>query len=268
LSQRAKTWGESFAANASVQAGAAANICVSRLRELGGNAKAWISFRTEAADTRRWAAKLLMAGGTVLLIYVGLQYYTMFSGQRQLANEFEQQQKHPSTIVASENRNEVVAANDNPLDDGLTRLSIPKIDLDAIVVEGTTSKDLLLGPGHIEYTPEPGSSGNVGISAHRDTFFRHIYELQRGDIIDVQRGGKTYRYEVTGKKIVEPSDVSVLGQTTDARLTLVTCYPTYYIGPAPERLVVFSKLASNSAETHERPLAKPTAATATATSAK
>ena len=89
----------------------------------------------------------------------------------------------------------------------------------------------------------PGELGNAVITAHRDTFFRHIYELNKGDEITVLRNGQTFRFAVTGKKVVKPDDVSVLRPTPDAQLTLITCYPTYYIGPAPERLVVFSKLA-------------------------
>ena len=89
----------------------------------------------------------------------------------------------------------------------------------------------------------PGSIGNAVITAHRDTFFRHIFELSQGDEIVIHRGGQVYHFQVTGKKVVKPEDVSVLKPTSDAELTLITCYPTYYIGPAPERLVVFSKLA-------------------------
>lgn len=125
----------------------------------------------------------------------------------------------------------------------MVRLVIPKIDLTSFVVEGTTHKALLLGPGHMTKTAEPGAIGNSVITGHRDTFFRHIYELQKGDQLFVERGGKRFVYEVTGKKIVEPSDMSVVRPTEDAQVTLITCYPTYFIGPAPKRLVVFSKLA-------------------------
>ena len=146
------------------------------------------------------------------------------------------------------------AAKVTSLDDGLTRISIPKINLTAVVVEGVSRKQLMLGPGHIKETPAPGEAGNSVISAHRDTFFRHIYELNKGDVITVERNGASYNYEVTGKKVTNPNDVSVLKQTTDPRLTLITCYPTYYVGPAPERLVVFSKRIDRpEAEAHADP---------------
>ncbi|MFB3917962.1 MAG: class D sortase [Terriglobales bacterium] len=179
---------------------------------------------------------LLMAFGVGLLVYVAIQYGQMYFGQRRLAREWQRQQGR-----SAESRD--AKATDYAIpDDGLTRLSIPKINLQAVVVEGTTPKALLLGPGHLPDTPEPGLPGNSVISGHRDTFFRHVHELEKGDMVTVQREGKVYNYEVTEKKIVGPDDIWVLRPTRESRLTLITCYPTYYVGPAPERLVVFSKL--------------------------
>lgn len=182
----------------------------------------------------RFLPFILMSVGATLLFYVGVQYWTMYSEQQRLAREWEEQQvkrQVPGVEFA---------------DDGLTRMSIPKIKLNAVVVEGTSHKALLRGPGHVENTPAPGENGNSVVTAHRDTFFRRIYELSKGDLITVQRNGKAFNYEVTGKKIVDPSDISVLKNSKDPRLTLITCYPTYYIGPAPERLVVFTKMAEES----------------------
>jgi len=181
---------------------------------------------------------ILMVVGVILLVYVGVQYGQMYWAQRDLERRWAAQQ----TI-----------GNDQPksaalkMDDGLMRLSIPKIDLAAVVVEGTSHRSLLLGPGHMKETPAPGQAGNAVITGHRDTFFRHIYELQKGDEILVQRSGKTFKYEVTSKRIVQPDDMSVLKPSQESRLTLITCYPTYYIGPAPERLVVISKLKEGEA---------------------
>jgi LPXTG-site transpeptidase (sortase) family protein len=171
----------------------------------------------------------LMVLGASILFYVCTQYWTMYSGQRHLAQEWEQQQMA------------IDSGTMKPPQDGLTRIFVPKIDLDAVVVEGTSQSALLRGPGHLEDTPAPGDSGNSVISAHRDTFFRRIYELKKGDVVRIERNGRSYVYEVTGKKIVQPTDLSVIKPTTDPRLTLITCYPTYFIGPAPERLVVFAK---------------------------
>jgi sortase A len=176
--------------------------------------------------------------GTGVLGYVGSEYWAMYHEQKVLQREWQEQQRNITST-----RTNVKAVQQ---DDGLTRVSIPKINLDVIVVEGTNHRALRVGPGHLKTTPAPGEVGNSVISAHRDTFFRHIYELVKGDEIQVRRGGRTFTFQVTGKKIVEPSDVSVLKNSPDARLTLITCYPTYYIGPAPQRLIVFSKLVGDS----------------------
>ena len=191
---------------------------------------------------RHWPVFLIVLG-IGLLLYVGSEYATTYLEQRRLAREWQTQQQHLKEEVASPKSEPRVA------DDGLTRLSIPKINLDAIVVEGTSYKKLKLGPGRMLDTAVPGTVGNSVITAHRDTFFRHIYELKQGDEIVVQRSGKKFRYEVTGKKVVDPTDLSVTRQSGDKRLTLITCYPTYYIGPAPERLVVFSKMADEQEST-------------------
>lgn len=185
-----------------------------------------------------------------MLIYVGSEYATTYLEQRRLARQWQEQQERLESQPKQTSSNEPAVA-----DNGLMRLSIPKINLDAFVVEGTTYKKLKLGPGRMVDTALPGDVGNSVITAHRDTFFRHIYELKKGDEIVVQRSGKKFRYEVTGKKIVDPADMSVTKQSKDKRLTLITCYPTYYIGPAPERLVVFSKLADDNQDSQAAPRA-------------
>jgi sortase A len=194
---------------------------------------------------RLWPSLLIVAG-VALLIYVGSQYATMYAAQRRLTQQWQQQNLQlpiqPAGLVTT-----------------LTRLTVPAIKLDAVVVEGVNRKDLLMGPGHLPDTPEPGQAGNAVISAHRDTFFRHIHELKKGDYIVVQRAGRQFRYEVTGKKILQPDDVWVTKATPDSQLTLLTCYPTYYIGPAPERLAVFSKLVDASRGGDSAAQAKPVA---------
>jgi sortase A len=193
--------------------------------------------KLRALIARQRLSAILMVIGVAILGYVGSEYWAMYHEQKTLQREWVEQQQ----------KGAISTANVNALrDDGLTRVSIPKIDLDVIVVEGTNHRALRIGPGHLKSTPAPGELGNSVISAHRDTFFRHIYELRKGDQIQVRRGGRMYTFQVTGKKIVEPDDISVLKNTPDAQLTLITCYPTYYIGPAPQRLIVFSKLVGDS----------------------
>lgn len=185
---------------------------------------------------RSLLALALIVVGAIMLAYVAGQYWGMFHRQNQLARQWEQQ---------AAQLNVPGHARLSP-EDMLTRVVIPKINLDAIVVEGASRKDLSDGPGHMRETAMPGQPGNAVITAHRDTFFRHIYELNRGDEIIIRRAGQSFKYEVTSKKIVMPDDLSVIRQTNDPQLTLITCYPTYYIGPAPKRLVVFSRLVESS----------------------
>ncbi len=192
---------------------------------------------------RRNIPVLLVVVGAILLAYVCWSYGSMYLEQRKLAREWQQQQQVQATQQSD------TPVQQASYDDGLTKLSVPKINLDSVVVEGTTHHDLLLGPGHLKDTPVPGETGNAVISGHRDTFFRHLNDLVMGDEILVQRGGRTYHYKVTGKKVVQPTDLSVIAPTKDAEMTLITCYPTYYIGPAPKRLVVFSKLVDEPQQT-------------------
>jgi sortase A len=103
-----------------------------------------------------------------------------------------------------------------------------------------------LGPAHLSASAIPGSIGNAVIAGHRDTFFRHIHSLRYGDDIYVLRSGKRFHYVVRSRKIVEPTDLSVLKETKDGELTLITCYPTHAIGPAPHRLIIVAKLISGT----------------------
>jgi LPXTG-site transpeptidase (sortase) family protein len=186
--------------------------------------------RSHSQDIKqRWIPLLCILLGAGLLTYVVSQYVEMYRSQKNLAAQWTAQEG---------------PANGSAIDPTLTRLIIPKINLDSFVVEGTSHKALLRGPGRLKNSAEPGQSGNVIISAHRDTFFRHIFELGKGDQVRVEHAGKTAVYEVIEKKVVDPDDVEVLRQTKDPRLTLITCYPTYYIGPAPQRAVVIAKLVS------------------------
>jgi sortase A len=120
----------------------------------------------------------------------------------------------------------------------LAVLRVPRIGLEVPVLEGTDDATLDRGAGHIADTPEPGASGNVGIAGHRDGFFRVLKDVVAGDPIDLETLGGTRRYVVENVVIVSPSDVWVLDATPSDRLTLVTCFPFYYAGSAPQRYIV------------------------------
>jgi sortase A len=199
---------------------------------------------------RRVMSLVLVVIGVVLLGYVTGQYWGMYRSQKNLEAEWQRQAATTSSTETAASGVPGKASDSVPVspDRVLTRLEIPKIQMDAIVVEGASRHDLSEGPGHMKETAQPGETGNAVITAHRDTFFRHIYELNKGDQIQVRRRGRTFTYEVTGKRIVMPEDISVIKPTTNPQLTLITCYPTYYIGPAPKRLVVFSKLIQSDGQ--------------------
>lgn len=117
-------------------------------------------------------------------------------------------------------------------------LAIPKIALRVPIFEGTEDVTLNRGVGRIEGTAAVGTVGNVGIAGHRDGFFRGLKDVVVGDAIEVQSRSGDVRYSVTEILIVEPEDVYVLEPTSEATLTLVTCYPFYFVGSAPQRYIV------------------------------
>ena len=149
--------------------------------------------------------------------------------------EFDQQQKQseaapvPPEIRSGPQRN-----------DTLGRLTIPRLHLRAVVREGDGEDTLSLALGHIPSTALPGQAGNIAIAGHRDTVFRGLRNIRKNDLIVIETRSGKYSYRVDGMEVVKPSNVSVLNASaTNAReLTLVTCYPFYYIGAAPDRFIV------------------------------
>jgi len=122
-------------------------------------------------------------------------------------------------------------------------LQIPAIDLIVPIFEGSGRLTLNRGVGRIENTALIGTVGNIGIAGHRDGFFRGLKDLGVGDLIEVEALTSTSQYRVSEIRIVDPSEVSVLAPADDAMLTLVTCYPFYFVGHAPQRYIVRAVLA-------------------------
>ena len=124
----------------------------------------------------------------------------------------------------------------------LWRIEVPRINLSAVAQEGVDTRTLRRAVGHIPGTAWPGKRGNAAFAAHRDTFFRPLKGVRPGDEVIVTTPEGVYRYAVTGTRVVEPTDVSVLDPTSATTLTLVTCYPFDYIGNAPQRFIVRATL--------------------------
>jgi len=118
------------------------------------------------------------------------------------------------------------------------RIEIPRLGLSDMIVEGVAEPELRLGVGHIPGTALPGKRGNVAIAGHRDTFFRPLRNILANDSIQLVTLNGTYGYRVVSTQIVDPADVQVLNPTRRDTLTLVTCYPFYFVGSAPKRFIV------------------------------
>jgi sortase A len=215
---------------------------------------------------RRWTRTLewlLLAGGLLLIgIYVGARIHRSvlshaeverFKDQvlvrKVLAAGPEAVGKKPDVSLWSEKRireyQESLAAHFAP---ALALLRIPKIDLEVPILEGTDDLSLNRAVGHIAGTPRPGENGNVGIAGHRDGFFRGLKDVSTGDTIEIVTPDSVDRYVIDEIIVVSPKDVSVLAPRTQPSVTLVTCYPFYFIGSAPQRYIVRASLVTAGAK--------------------
>jgi sortase A len=128
----------------------------------------------------------------------------------------------------------------------LGRLRISRLQVAVMVREGASESTLRRAVGHIPGTALPGDVGNVGLAGHRDTFFRPLANVRKDDTIDLETDQSTFHYLVTSTQIVSPRDVEVLKASAGKTLTLVTCYPFYFVGSAPKRFIVHAvEVASN-----------------------
>jgi sortase A len=178
---------------------------------------------------RRWFQRfLLLAGIAGLGVWFGQKL--VFTFWQALENR----------IFDQEIREEPAKTSRPSIRDGsvIGRLTIPRLQLSAMVREGVRENTLSLALGHVPSTAVPGQKGNVAVAGHRDTIFRGLRGIQKYDLIRFETSSSNYVYQVSSIEIVEPTDVSVLRSGRDSELTLVTCYPFYYIGAAPERFIV------------------------------
>jgi sortase A len=124
-------------------------------------------------------------------------------------------------------------------------LRISKAHIEAPVFEGTDDLTLNRGAGWIKGTAHVGTNGNVGIAGHRDGFFRGLKDLHTGDTVDLIMSDKTETFTIDKIQVVDPDDVSVLQPSPISSLTLVTCYPFYFVGSAPKRYIVHASLVGS-----------------------
>jgi LPXTG-site transpeptidase (sortase) family protein len=215
-----------------------------------------------------WISRLLLIVGVVALSAIVLIYAQSYFYQVALKFQYERtsgssnrsdimgQRAHPpltQTPKANSVTSSVVRPGGliltalhlsipQPQGASIRKIEIPSIGLAAMVLEGEDEETLRLAVGHISGTAVPGSSGNVGLAGHRDTFFRPLQRVRIGDVIWVSTDADTFQYRVTSTLVVRPEDVQVLDYTQRPTLTLVTCYPFHYIGAAPKRFIVRAEM--------------------------
>jgi sortase A len=182
--------------------------------------------------------RVLILAGALALAYSGYVYLEERRLQRAADHTLEEQMLHGRS---ARGRPDIVLPRPGVI---IGRIDIPRIHVSALILEGTDSRILRIGAGHVQGTALPGTIGNVGVAAHRDSFFRPLREIRHDDMISLTTPHGVYRYHVQGTEIVDPNDIQVLNQTRDPELTLVTCYPFYYVGSAPKRFIVHARLQS------------------------
>ena len=182
----------------------------------------------------RSAQRLLLGLGVAALVYAGglTAYASIY--QRYQSWRFEQEVAVPTALILTETA-------DVREGDLLGKLEISRIGISVMVFQGMEDHTLVVGAGHVPGTPWPGSEGNVVIAAHRDTFFRELEGIQPGDRIQLETLGGSYEYIVDSVETVDPEDTYVMESRAYSELTLITCYPFYFVGAAPERFIVHAR---------------------------
>jgi len=194
-----------------------------------------------------WIQIVLFAGAAAMLSWCGFVVVDSWRFQRTERHHLERLFAGPPQTNQAAMPHVTPGMPLRPVESGelLGRIFIPRLALSAIVVEGTSNATLRRAVGHIPGTALPGGPGNVGISGHRDTFFRPLRNIRPDDIITLITPLGEYRYRVVSTKVVTPSDVTVLDPGHLEILTLVTCYPFYFVGPAPDRFIVRAERVEN-----------------------
>lgn len=214
----------------------------------------------------RLLQRVLAISGVILLVVVAFTKISGLIGSRRAVAQFKSEvtrnasqatglrgSQDPDFSLWSEKRATAYRAsllsNDSP---PVALLRIERLGLEVPVFPGTDETVLNRGAGWINGTPAPGERGNSGIAAHRDGFFRVLKDVAVGDKIQIVSTRDTSDYAISEIRIVDPTDVSVLGpRSSPSSITLVTCYPFYFVGDAPQRYIVLADLVSPSASGHQ-----------------
>lgn len=186
--------------------------------------------------------RALFIGGVALLGYCAFVLLDAWAFQRAQQLRFEGPAGAGSLTVAKPQPAPLLLEPDDPpplaTGDLVGRIEIERLGFSVIVAEGVDPRTLRRAAGHIPGTALPGLPGNVGVAGHRDTFFRPLENVQTDDVIIFATLARDYRYRVVSTSITGPEDVAVLDPGPGEVLTLVTCHPFYFVGPAPDRFIV------------------------------
>jgi sortase A len=179
---------------------------------------------------------VLIVAGVVLLVSFAADIFAGQMQQRQLIQSWQHTLvvTHPPRVPADP------TVTPGAVDGVDFAIRVPKIGYYAAVQEGVESNNLASGPGHYPTTPWPGQIGNVGVAAH-NTYWIAFGDLKPGDEIDLETRYGTYRYAVTGSRIVWPNDRTALVRTPDKELTLTTCWPLWAGAFATQRLIISAR---------------------------
>ncbi len=202
------------------------------------NTKRHTSSSTRTHWLLRYGGHLFLSVAFLTLGYVGFILFDarlyQAKANRSLEVQVQAQQEHRVSPVSQPQP--VIEVRDV-----LGRIEIPRLGMSVAVLQGTSSRVLRRGAGHVEGTALPGEQGNSVIAGHRDTFFRELKGIRQNDEIQLQTATGRFRYQVDWVKVVEPDDMSVLAPSTESALTLVTCYPFQFLGSAPKRFAVHAQ---------------------------
>jgi len=196
----------------------------------------------------KWSQGALLACAVLLLGYCGFALADAWTFQRRESRDLDRLLR--AQRVATEGGPQPQSSAPSKVapaasTDGLIgRIEIPRLLFSAVVIEGIGKKTLRRGVGHIPGTALPGQSGNVGLSGHRDTFFRPLKDVRIKDEVQFSTLKGNFKYEVESLRVVAAGDVGVLASSGENALTMVTCYPFYYVGPAPQRFIVRARQVS------------------------
>lgn len=200
----------------------------------------------------RWLERVFLAAGAAALIWCGFILADSAIAQRnaqyalEIAMAVEELTREPAAETAS------VPPLHQRIDVGsaIAALSIPRVQLSTMVLHGSDAQTLQRGPGHLEHTAVPGETGNIVIAGHRDSFFRPLRHIRLDDDIFLDTQVGRFHYRVTSLRVVGPRDISVLASTSEEVLTLITCYPFWVLGHAPDRFIVRAARVEEGAPLH------------------